>query len=438
MDVHVDGKAVFAAVSGILGGAARACSRDPRPAQRTIRVDVTCSTNPDCTVFRVADDGPGMPEAPDSMTHLMASLTSALEDGSQSTYKLQLRSTTCNQSVIATYQRERLAGIWYPTIGPELAPKHQAFSGTDVSLSIAGRLDRQVVQDLSQRLKGYVVLTAAITPRAMFKFSVEQPDEPLRRWVSPFENKDVTSAQEALRAGLTQWASLSTTSPATQTAPPGIGIGHAASRAARWHAYAGVVLRHGAGPTGQQAGPAARVDIHAYLEHEATDPSQAAHDALAGLDWAEFGLRHDASGPVPTLHDETGMPGPLRSCVVVLHLAPARTAGQTPKPLAPRAQAMLMRAATTSALLELKAADPARLRSRREQSLARALPCLAGALVDLARQGEGGGGLLAHACALFGGCREAELEGRLVGALQAAVRRGRASRRLELGLAAEE
>lgn len=138
--------------------------------------------------------------------------------------------------------------------------------------------------------------------------------------------------------GLTQWASLSTTSPATQTAPPGIGIGHAASRAARWHAYAGVVLRHGAGPTGQQAGPAARVDIHAYLEHEATDPSQAAHDALAGLDWAEFGLRHDASGPVPTLHDETGMPGPLRSCVVVLHLAPARTAGQTPKPLAPRAQ----------------------------------------------------------------------------------------------------
>ncbi|KFM22596.1 hypothetical protein F751_4240 [Auxenochlorella protothecoides] len=231
----------------------------------------------------------------------------------------------------------------------------------------------------------------------MFKFSVEQPDEPLRRWVSPFENKDVTSAQEALRAGLTQWASLSTTSPATQTAPPGIGIGHAASRAARWHAYAGVVLRHGAGPTGQQAGPAARVDIHAYLEHEATDPSQAAHDALAGLDWAEFGLRHDASGP-----------------------------------------AMLMRAATTSALLELKAADPARLRSRREQSLARALPCLAGALVDLARQGEGGGGLLAHACALFGGCREAELEGRLVGALQAAVRRGRASRRLELGLAAEE
>lgn len=97
-----------------------------------------------------------------------------------------------------------------------------------------------------------------------------------------------------------------------------------------------------------------------------------------------------------------------------------------------------MRAATTRALLELKAADPARLRSRREQSLARALPCLAGALVDLARQGEGGGRLLAHACALFGGCREAELEGRLVGALQAAVRRGRASRRLELGLAAEE
>lgn len=46
-----------------------------------------------------------------------------------------------------------------------------------------------------------MVLTAAITPRAMFKFSVEQPDEPLRRWVSPFENKDVTSAQEALRAG---------------------------------------------------------------------------------------------------------------------------------------------------------------------------------------------------------------------------------------------
>lgn len=63
-----------------------------------LRLPVSCPFDR-CPHVAVADDGPGMPEAPDSMTHLMASLTSALEDGSQTTYKLQLRSTsTCFHS----------------------------------------------------------------------------------------------------------------------------------------------------------------------------------------------------------------------------------------------------------------------------------------------------------------------------------------------------